>query len=475
MKKGFIIICSFLIIVLVELLFFLLPSLIGNKDVKNLKKEVNMVSNYIYKSKGNINEIKKYIDSDITSGKRIDLEKAVDSYLNDILNAFYGNNELDNDIISDNVIVDFNKDDIQTKYDTINNYISILNNSKSLFTDIDLYNYYKTNDKDLMNLYIEIVSNFDKNNIMNNINIYLSNLDDKYKIFEFLNNNKDYYDIDNKIIFNKRSKFNEFSSLLDNIDVKISYELVKDTVGPIINANNISITEGDYVSLNDRISCIDEVDGNVTCNFSGSYNNTIPGVYKIDIKATDSSNNETNKSINIIVKEREKYNLPYVIHVIRNQSTTLVYGQDENGEYTNLIGVFPCSPGAGSNTPVGTFYSKRGYPWGGLFGGVYGQYSTIITGHVLFHSVPYNSMNKDDLIWKYYNRLGSKDSLGCVRLTVRDAKWIYDNCPNGTMIKIYDGDLPSGVSKPEAPKIDPNDEKRGWDPTDPDPANPWNQ
>ena len=108
MKKGFIIICLFLIIVLVELLFFLLPSLIGNKDVKNLKKEVNMVSNYIYKSKGNINEIKKYIDSDITSGKRIDLEKAVDSYLNDILNAFYGNNELDNDIISDNVIVDFN-------------------------------------------------------------------------------------------------------------------------------------------------------------------------------------------------------------------------------------------------------------------------------------------------------------------------------------------------------------------------------
>ena len=42
------------------------------------------------------------------------------------------------------------------------------------------------------------------------------------------------------------------------------------------------------------------------------------------------------------------------------------------------------------------------------------------------------------------------------------------------MIKIYDGDLPSGVSKPSAQKIDPNDPKRGWDPTDPDPANPWN-
>ena len=65
--------------------------------------------------------------------------------------------------------------------------------------------------------------------------------------------------------------------------------------------------------------------------------------------------------------------------------------------------------------------------------------------------------------------------MGCVRLTVRDAKWIYDNCPNGTMIKIYDGDLPSGVSKPAAQKIDENDPRKGWDPTDPDPANPWNQ
>ena len=475
MKKGFIIIILFLSVILFELFLFLLPSILGNKDINNLNKEVSMVNDYINKDNGNIDDINNYINENITSGKRIDLEEAIDNYLSDILNSYQGISEIDKNIVSDNIIIDFNKDNLQDIFDTINSYKDKLNSFKLFLTDLDISNYYETDDEDLMKSYTDLVNIFDKSKVLNNINMYLSNLDDKIVIFEFLINNKEDYNIDNTIIFLKRSKYNEFNSLLDGIDVKIDYELVKDTEGPVINANNIYITEGDNISLNNSISCIDEVDGNVNCDYSGSYNNTIPGVYKIEIKAVDSSKNETNKSINIVVKEREKYNLPYVIEVIRNQSTTLVYGQDENGEYTKLVGVFPCSPGAGNNTPVGTFYSRRGYPWGGLFGGVYGQYSTIITGHVLFHSVPYRSMNKDDLIWEYYNRLGSKDSLGCVRLTVKDAKWVYDNCPNGTMIKIYDGNLPNGVSKPEAQKIDPNDERRGWDPTDPDPANPWNQ
>ena len=475
MKKGFIIIILCLSVILFELFLFLLPSILGNKDINNLNKEVSMVNDYINKDNGNIDDINNYINENITSGKRIDLEKAIDNYLSDILNSYQGISEIDKNIVSDNIIIDFNKDNLQDIFDTINSYKDKLNSFKLFLTDLDISNYYETDDEDLMKSYTDLVNIFDKSKVLNNINMYLSNLDDKIVIFEFLINNKEDYNIDNTIIFLKRSKYNEFNSLLDGIDVKIDYELVKDTEGPVINANNIYITEGDNISLNNSISCIDEVDGNVNCDYSGSYNNTIPGVYKIEIKAVDSSKNETNKSINIVVKEREKYNLPYVIEVIRNQSTTLVYGQDENGEYTKLVGVFPCSPGAGNNTPVGTFYSRRGYPWGGLFGGVYGQYSTIITGHVLFHSVPYRSMNKDDLIWEYYNRLGSKDSLGCVRLTVKDAKWVYDNCPNGTMIKIYDGNLPNGVSKPEAQKIDPNDERRGWDPTDPDPANPWNQ
>ena len=474
MKKNKVIVGLFIAFLILEILIMFVPRLLSDRDINKLNKEISMVNDYIYKDKNNLEDIKKYIKKDVTSNSKHKLELAIDNYLSDILDIYQNVKSLDNNYISDNVEINFTKDDLLNRLDIISNYKNMLYENKSLLLNIDILSYYKSDDQKLMNIYKDLLGKIDKNKLLNRINIFISNLNDKLQIYNYLNDNKDFFDIDNSIIFNKRSKYNEFSNILENVDVNISYELVNDTEGPVINANNIYISEGDYVSLNDKVSCIDEVDDDVVCDISGSYNNNVVGTYTINIKAKDTLGNESSKSVNVVVKEKEKYNLPYVIEVIRNQSTTIVYERDDNGEYTKIVGVFPCSPGAGTNTPVGTFYSKRGYEWGALFGGVYGQYSTIITGHVLFHSVPYRSMNKDDLKWEYYNMLGSKDSMGCVRLTVRDAKWIYDNCQNGTMIKIYDGELPSGVSKPSAQKIDPNDPKRGWDPTDPDPANPWN-
>ena len=49
-----------------------------------------------------------------------------------------------------------------------------------------------------------------------------------------------------------------------------------------------------------------------------------------------------------------------------------------------------------------------------------------------------------------YNKLGSPASLGCVRLTTADAKWIYDNCKAGTKTLIYDNtETPGPLGKPE--------------------------
>ena len=58
-------------------------------------------------------------------------------------------------------------------------------------------------------------------------------------------------------------------------------------------------------------------------------------------------------------------------------------------------------------------------------------------------------------------------------MTVKDVKWIYDNCPVGTKVKIYDGNIPSGITKPAVPKIPADSPNKGWDPTDPDKNNPW--
>lgn len=473
MNKRVVVLCVFFVALICELFVILYPQMKEQREMNLLTKEVSMVYNYIVKNDGNLEDINMFIKREITSGKRKKIEKSIDSCLTDILENYSAIKNFDEKILDNKFDINFSKDEINQFYKNFIDYKEKVNYVKQKFLSFSVDGYFDDN-LNYIDKYREIMKKIDLNIIENKINIINSIISDKLSLLQYLNDSLDFFSVEGKIVFSKRKNYNEFNDLISNLDVEVEYELINDTEGPIITANSIVIYQGNNVSISDKISCVDEVDGEVSCDISGSYNNNVPGTYSIDIKAVDFSGNETSKKINIIVKEKEVYSKPYVIEVIRNQSTTIVYTTDDNGEYTKIVHVFPCSPGAGNNTPVGTFYSKRGYEWGSLYGGVYGQYSTIITGHVLFHSVPYYSRNKDDLVWKYYNRLGSKDSMGCVRLTVRDAKWIYDNCPNGTMIKIYDGNLPDGITKPSAQKIDPNDEKRGWDPTDPDPNNPWN-
>ena len=54
-------------------------------------------------------------------------------------------------------------------------------------------------------------------------------------------------------------------------------------------------------------------------------------------------------------------------------------------------------------------------------------------GNYLFHSVP---MDKDKKIIPGEDVLGQKRSSGCIRLSVEDAKWLYENVPSGTAVVI---------------------------------------
>ena len=151
---------------------------------------------------------------------------------------------------------------------------------------------------------------------------------------------------------------------------------------------------------------------------------------------------------------------PYLLAVNRAASTVTVYTTDEENRYTVPFMAMVCS--GGEDTPTGYWTTPVNYDWRLLMGPSYGQYATRIYGGYLFHSVPYYSQ-------------GSIASLGCIRLAVVDVKWIYDNCPIGTPVVIYDdAENPGPMGKPGTIYTDPKDEeKRGWDPTDPDPANPW--
>ena len=129
----------------------------------------------------------------------------------------------------------------------------------------------------------------------------------------------------------------------------------------------------------------------------------------------------------------------------------------------------------GNETITGeNFTTSDKYEWGLMVDSTYGHYVVRISGPYLFHSVPYFSATGSSLETEEYNKLGSVASLGCIRMAVRDVKWIYDNCPAGTKVTIYDDAAnPGPLGKPESIKIPVNSPNAGWDPTDTDPANPW--
>ena len=178
-----------------------------------------------------------------------------------------------------------------------------------------------------------------------------------------------------------------------------------------------------------------------------------------------------------IAAEHTKSNgCPYYIMVNRKCNTVTIYALGSDGCYSVPCKAMICSTGReGHSTPLGT-YSLTSYKrlWNPMVDGSYGQYISQFKGNFLFHSVCYSSENKDDLITEEYNMLGDFASAGCVRLQVADAKWIYDNCAAGTKVTIYDGDEPGALGKPQR-YVDSLDEtlSPGWEPTDPDPANPW--
>lgn len=135
----------------------------------------------------------------------------------------------------------------------------------------------------------------------------------------------------------------------------------------------------------------------------------------------------------------------------------------------------------GWDTPLGTFRITDQYVYHALQESR-GQYCSRFTKGCLFHSVPIldeaNTIEKGHSNMKtpYYKRLGTYASHGCIRMLVKDAKWIYDNCKPGTKVIIS---RKAGPVPPEPPALlegEPYQKNGlGWDPTDPDEGNPYRE
>lgn len=116
---------------------------------------------------------------------------------------------------------------------------------------------------------------------------------------------------------------------------------------------------------------------------------------------------------------------------INNQKTYIYSGKKDNW---SLVKTCPCSTGIpGEETPTGSFTTQEKGDW--FFSDKYnqgGKYWTQIVGDILFHSVPFG---RDKTTVLDYT-LNEPASHGCIRLSIADSKWIYNNIPKGSKVII---------------------------------------
>ena len=124
----------------------------------------------------------------------------------------------------------------------------------------------------------------------------------------------------------------------------------------------------------------------------------------------------------------------------------------------NLVRQALCTVGAADTpTPEGTFTMGEDRRRFGYFEehDCYAQYWSQIDGAIFFHSLLYEN-DGETLRMSSYENLGRASSHGCVRLTVPDAKWIYDHLAPGSTVNIFYGEpndaLADALALPQAPK-----------------------
>ncbi len=162
--------------------------------------------------------------------------------------------------------------------------------------------------------------------------------------------------------------------------------------------------------------------------------------------------------------ETKRYDIPVkscAVSVGRDIRTKAGTGAlNPQSSYTPIGNYSICSNGEAVRYTLKTMHE----PDGSI---VYARWCTHIVGNVYFHAIAVSSQSHNALSYSRYNRLGSPASAGCIRMTVADAKWLYDYMPTGTPVKISVGSSskPGPLGKPKTIK---SSYGVNYDPTDPE-------
>jgi len=192
----------------------------------------------------------------------------------------------------------------------------------------------------------------------------------------------------------------------------------------------------------------------------------------------------------ISVKYPDTYKVENTLYfkMVLNAQLLHVYRRNSKGEPTEHIRTILVSSGVDKNscvTPLGKFmildnnlissaksrWMHFTQEWAQYTSRLYyitSQSSTGMTGYntgFLFHSELYRAADPTRLIVDEFNTLGYPRSHGCIRMQVKDAKWIYENARAGSIVEIVDGVADPATWAALKPALLPTG--TDYDPTDP--------
>ena len=160
---------------------------------------------------------------------------------------------------------------------------------------------------------------------------------------------------------------------------------------------------------------------------------TLPAVQKTAKRAVQAAKHAAVKERALDWARQEGSETDYCLAVDVTAKRTIVMQRD--GDDWKVVKYWICSTGAPeSPTLTGVYQVEgRGYSFGD-YEGYTCYYYTQYWGPYLFHSIKYEPGTFD----VQDGRLGEEVSEGCVRLSLENAKWIYDNIPWATRVIVYE-------------------------------------
>ena len=186
---------------------------------------------------------------------------------------------------------------------------------------------------------------------------------------------------------------------------------------------------------------VDGVYGNKSYERAKTYEYVAPKQTTTPKPTTSTTNNKPTTKPTATLKS-------YKISIDLTNQICTVYGVYSDGSVKGIMSEFVSTARKGKTTPVGNWKiqgasggRKAKYRTCKLSSGkTYAEYACRFTGAKMMHGVPYKTRNTKGYVYKgEFNKLGSVASAGCVRMPIKMARFIYNNCPIGTPVVVFKG------------------------------------